>query len=332
MGRMFEILKQTDADGAAAPPTIPFTEPSLTTRVVAAVQRDPVPEPEPEDDEEDGEGEIPFIEVGPHKSMEASASVLAAAPLKTNLPKVQFDEPPLVPPEDAAGPRPVVFRPVSPEVLRRRRHSKIATEIIAFHDPDHAVSAQYHDLFTAMTAVLPPGRPHALLFMSALAETATTDVLLNVAVTAARIGRRRVAVLDANLKNPGIAQRLGLSDDPGLRQILAGTSSPEEALQQTEQENLFAVTAGADQRAGSLRLVAETLRSVVRNLRQRFDLVFVDGPTWDGKTEALQAAVACDVAYLVLPQQEADSPRVDELFQALPDKGVCLAGCIFVGQ
>jgi polysaccharide biosynthesis transport protein len=225
-----------------------------------------------------------------------------------------------------------VFRPVPPEVLRRRRNSKIATEIIAFHDADHAVSAQYHDLFTAMTAALPPGRARALLFMSGMTETATTDVLLNVAVTAARIGRRRVAVLDANLKNPGVAQRLGLSDDPGLRQILAGTSSPEEALQQTEQENLFAVTAGADQRAGSLRLVAETLRSVVRNLRQRFDLVFVDGPTWDGKTEALQAAVACDVAYLVLPQQEADSPRVHELFQALPDRGVRLAGCIFVGQ
>jgi len=34
----------------------------------------------------------------------------------------------------------------------------------------------------------------------------------------------------------------------------------------------------------------------------------------------------------VLPEEEADSPRVDELFQALPDKGVRLAGCIFVGR
>jgi Mrp family chromosome partitioning ATPase len=332
MGRMFEILKQTDADRDPAAPTLPFTEPALAPRVLAAVQRDPVPEPEPDVDEEEDDEEVPFIEVGPRRSMEASASVLATTPPHLNLPKVTFEDAALAPAAEAAGPRPVVFRPVPPEVLSRRPHSKMATEIIAFHDPDHAVSGQYHNLFTALTAALPPDRARALLFTSAAADAATTDVLLNLAVTAARLGRRRVAVLDANLKEPGAAQRLGLSDETGLREVLAGTVSLEEALQPTEQDNLFALIAGAANPAGGLRFVAETVRSVVHKLRQRFDLVFVNGPAWDGKAEALQTALACDVAYLVLPEHAADSPRVDELFQALPDKGVRLAGCIFVGR
>ncbi len=332
MGRMFEILKQTDADSPAAPTTIPFAEPSPTPRILPPLQRDPIPEPESDDEDEEDDGEVPFIEVGPRKSMHASASVLATAPPKTNLPRVSLGEPVPEPTAGVAAPRPVVFRAVPADVLRRRRNSKFATELIAFHDPEHPVSGQYHDLFTTMTAALPPGRSQALFFTSALADSRTTDVLLNVAITAARLGRRRVAILDANLKKPGLAQRLGLSDQTGLRQVLIGMVSVDEALQKTEQESLFALTAGTEPIGGNLRFVAETVRSVVRQLRQRFDLVFVDGPTWDGKAEALQAAVACDVAFLVLPEQEAESPRVDELFQAIPDKGVRLAGCIFVGQ
>jgi Mrp family chromosome partitioning ATPase len=223
-----------------------------------------------------------------------------------------------------------VFCPAPPEALRR--HSKIATELIAFHDPDDPVSNQYHDVFTALTTALPSGRPLALLFTSPMPDTPVTDVLLNVAVTAARLGRRRVAVLDGNLLKPGVAQRLGLADTIGLRQVLAGTMPLDNALQKTEQENLFALTASAENEVATLRFVAETLRSVVRQLRQRFDLVFVAGPTWDGNAEPLQAAIACDATYLVLPAQEAGSPGVDELFQALPGKGVRLAGCIFVGQ
>jgi Mrp family chromosome partitioning ATPase len=327
MGRIFEILKQSDGDASVAPTTIPFSEPTLATHVLVAPEGDPEAVAESEEQGEDEE--IPFIEVGPRKSMEASASVLAATPPKMNLPKVHLDQGSA---EEAARPRPVVFRPVPAEVLRRRRNSKIATEIIAYHDPDHAVSSQYQDLFTTLAAALPAGRAQALLFTSNVTGIATTDVLLNVAVTAARLGRRRVAVLDANLTAPAVSGKLGLTGDNGLCQVLAGAVAVDEALQKTEQDNLFALTAGAEGFGRGLRLVVETVRSVVRQLRQRFDLVFVDGPTWDGRANSLQAAIACDATYLVLPEKMTDTPQVDELFQVLPDMGVRLAGCILVGQ
>jgi Mrp family chromosome partitioning ATPase len=327
MGRIFEILKQADGDAAVAPTTLPFSEPTLAPRVLVAAPCDP--EPASQLDEQAEDAEIPFIEVGPRKSMEASASVLAATPPKMNLPSVDLHERSA---EEDARPRPVVFRPVPAEVLRRRRNSKIATEIIAFHDPDHAVSSQYRDLFTTLAGALPPGRSQALLFTSNVTDTATTDVLLNLAVTAARLGRRRIAVFDANLNAPAVARQLGLAGGTGLFQVLTGAVSVDEAILKTEQENLFALTAGADGLERGLRLVVETVRSVVRQLRQRFDLVFVDGPKWDGRANSLQTAIACDATYLVLPEKMADTPQVDELFQVLPDKGVRLAGCIFVGE
>jgi Mrp family chromosome partitioning ATPase len=349
MGRLFEITKQMNTPSpsvANGPTTIPFTEPALSPRIISDVESELDLEIEADVEGEACE-DIPFIEVGPHRSMEASASVLASGPLpKTNLPKVDLDEPMLVPPANhgcdsrgtqvkAEEPQPVVFRPSSSKTLLRRRQSKLAAELIAFHDPDHAVSGQYHNLLTAMCQGC-NGRgataAQSLLFTSILADVPTTTVMLNLAITAARLGRRRIAVLDANLHKPGIAERLGLSEEIGLRQVLSGSAKVDEALQKTEQENLFALTTGAENLGGGMRFVAETLRSAVRQVRQRFDLVFVDGPIWDGKNEVTQAAVACDAVVLVLPQTEADSPRVEALFQELPDKGIRLAGCVIVGQ
>jgi Mrp family chromosome partitioning ATPase len=170
-------------------------------------------------------------------------------------------------------------------------------------------------------------RGRALLFTAARAGSGTTTVLLNVAITAARPGRRRVLVVDANARQPAVAERLGLPIVPGLREVLSGSVSLEQALQSTEQANLLALTAGAAAPSGT-RFVAETLRSLLRQARQRFDLVLVDGPAWDGRPEVRGLGLACDAVCLVLPEREADTAEADALLQAIPEQGARLAGFI----
>jgi len=174
-------------------------------------------------------------------------------------------------------------------------------------------------------------RPAVLLFTSALPQTGNTTTLLNVAITAARQGRRRVVVVDANLRQPSVADRLGLPAAPGLREALAGTIALDEVIQPTEQPNLFALTAGVRDNAG-MRFVAETMRSLLRQLRQSFSLVFVDGPRWDGRQEGIVLASACDAVYLVVNEQQAETPQIDALLQHIPNQGARLAGCILVAD
>jgi Mrp family chromosome partitioning ATPase len=209
--------------------------------------------------------------------------------------------------------------------------SLIDPELVAFHSPGHPVSGQYRELLTALLTALPGVRHQALLFAPALAETTAVTVLLNVAVTAARQGRRRVAVVDANLRRPEVAARLGLEEAPGLREVLGGTATLEQALQETEQASLAALAAGASAAGSGVRFVAETMRSLLRQLRQRFDLVLVNGPLWDGRPDGQVLGTACDAVYLVLPDREAETPEVDDLLQAVPRQGARLGGCILTG-
>ena len=308
MGRMLEALKQAETQRFA---------PRLATVTPAPTTDTPTPEPV-------SEVEVPFIEWGPRKSMEASPSVLAAPAPGAILARVKDETAvALVQP-----PHSVQFRAVP----SAKTAPTLAPELIAFHDPKHLLSTQYRDLLSALLAARPGEEPQALLFTSAHPGSGKTTALLNVAITAARLGRQRIVVVDANFAKPGLAAALDLPEKPGLREVLAGVTSLDEALRETAQPNLTALTAGVTLSTGGVRFLAETVRSLLRQLRQRFDHIFVDAAVWDSRSETLNLAAACDAVYLVLAPNETDTPAVDDLYRRIPEQGAKLAGCIVVGR
>ncbi|HEY7425596.1 MAG TPA: hypothetical protein VH682_15295, partial [Gemmataceae bacterium] len=196
MGRMLDALRR--ADNAQ-------TETDEPRSVMPSAGAATVSEPLLTSAEE----EVPFIEVGPRKSMEASPSVLACAPASPphppcpEPPPVSCDEPPLGVP----APRSVHFRALPDRATPR---SRLAPELVAYHAPDQPAARQYREVLDAVrNAAAASDHPAALLFTPALPRSSNTTTLLNVALTAARQERRRVVVVDANLRHPAIAERLG---------------------------------------------------------------------------------------------------------------------------
>jgi Mrp family chromosome partitioning ATPase len=316
MGKILEALKRT---AACCPPEV--GKPCL--------HRTSATEPELDDSElEASEVELPFVEVGPRKSFEASPGVLATRPM----PPAVANEPADLARETMPL-RKVTFRNIPPEMRdQQEAPSRFVPELIAFHNPEHPISQQYRHLLPPVLAAVPEARSQVLLFTSAVHGSGTTTVLLNVAITAVREARKRVVVVDGNLRRPALAERLGMPEAPGVREVLAGVVPLEKALRETEQTGLLALTAGLDCPANGLRFVAETIRSLLRQLRHRFDLVLVDGPRWDGQPDVVLLGTACDAVYLVLPEAEADSAQVDDLYQVIPEQGARLAGCIVAGN
>ena len=357
MGRMLEALNQS---GASPRP------PSGSGRVVPPAPVNPDSDAVPFVSLDEDDSGMPFIEVGPSRSVEGSPEVLAAGSrhVPVPMPPVEAkDQPvsrvlPLSEKPDTASARedrPVssgtplgvgrphrtaAFRPVPPPTPRgvmfrplpaegAEDPTDLAPEIVAYYDPSHKVSQEYRELLASLTAAAPGVRTPALLFTAAASGAGTTTALLNVAVTAAAKGRRTV-VVDANLRRPAVADRLGIEGRPGLRELLSGGATLEEAVVPTRQANLSAVCAGGSA-AGSVRFPADSLRSLFRQLRQRFDLVLIDGPCWDGRPEVAALGTACDAAYLVTAEAESESAAVDELLRIIPGQGVRLAGCVVAG-
>jgi Mrp family chromosome partitioning ATPase len=312
MARILEALKQAE------------TRRGRPVTAVAA-PRPYRPDAEPTTDVEDET--IPFIEVGaPRTPAPRQVGIDAALPVE----RVGL-QPPWENGVPASPPQPllqVTFQPVHAEPIVPGPE-RFAADVIAFHRPEHPVSEQYHRVVADMRVRLPAEQPHVLLFTSAVPRAGTTTVLLNLAVSYAREGHANVVLVDANLRRPAVAERLGLPTAPGLQDVLSGTIALPQALRETGQAKLHALTAGKALDGGSSLLAGEAMRAVLRHLRGRFHWVLVDAPCWAGRPEVVALGAACDAVYLVLPQLHAKSPEVEGVVHAMPRQGNRLRGCIF---
>ena len=90
---------------------------------------------------------------------------------------------------------------------------------------------------------------------------------------------RRVALVDFNLRNPGVAEVLSLPREPGLTDILDGRSTLEAAMHEVMLaggNRLFVLTAGpvVDKPLGYLQ--SRQTQSLIAQLQDRFDHTIVD--------------------------------------------------------
>lgn len=296
-----------------------------------------------------------FIEIGPKREIiAASPSVLAASVGRKLLeePKSSGDSrpasatAPVAPQRDEAGgskiagvsggPHSVLFRSLptnrpadpAPAVLRR---PKVAADIVTYHTPDHPIASRYVELFNSIreAASVKAAVDHlVMLFAPIRPQIGTTTVLLNIAVVAARQNRRTL-VVDANIKRPAVAERLGLATSPGWMEVLEGEIELDEAICPTDLDGLFALPAG---QTGPLLADTRTVYDILGKLRERFDLVMIDGPRWEGRGSSLALAGGCDAVFLVSSEKEADSPPMSDLMRQLPQQGVRLAGSILTAS
>lgn len=316
MGRMYETLKLAHGLRLTGTETRPTAPADVGPCVVDWTLSD--------------QGEAPFIEVGPGKSMEGSPDVLAVQ--KAHQPPVQ---PPHHAPldkknvEPAAPPQIAVPPPMTiafqPWPGQRVSETGVSPDLIAYHQPDHAVSKQYSLLLEQM---LQSQNDHPVWFFAGLEpQVGTTTVLLNLAVIAAAQRQRRVALVEANLPRPALAERLGMRVLAGYPEVLAGNEALEYMVVVGALANLHFLPANARGKPSAcppIRL--EAVAWLVAWLRERYDLTMIDGPSLDDAARAAAWLPASHAVYAVAAEKKTTGQK--ELARSISRMGGRLRGLI----
>jgi Mrp family chromosome partitioning ATPase len=251
--------------------------------------------------------EVPFIEVGgPNKKVELSPGLLKHPPQATPQPPHKME--PIAAQAKTktvnlteAQPMTAVLAPWPTQAPAR----SVSPEIIAYHQPNHATSQEYADLLTMMRRGLHVDCANVLLLLGARTHVGTTTVLLNLGVTAG-LQELRVIVVDANASRACLTDRLGQNAIAGLAEVLDGSLALEQAIVKTGIGSLHLLPAGASIKG---TMTNKAISWLMTWLRERYDLIFLDGATIDDVAALVPQA---DSIYLVLPQGETPPKGIAE--------------------
>jgi capsular exopolysaccharide synthesis family protein len=113
--------------------------------------------------------------------------------------------------------------------------------------------------------------------MSPIKGDGKTSVATHLAVAYARAGKR-VILLDADLRSPQVAARMGGDPSPGLSEVLTGGAETEEALQSIEPfESYLRILAGGSVPPNPSEMLGSArMTSVLAQLTDLCDLVLID--------------------------------------------------------
>lgn len=162
------------------------------------------------------------------------------------------------------------------------------------------VSEAFRSLYANICLLSSSKSLNTLTISSATLGDGKSTVAIHLAQTAAFMGQR-VLLVDADLRNPQIHQKLGLPNLRGFRDAITSDLSLNDAIQRSPQDqNLFVLTAGQIPPDPVQVLSAKKRQYLMEQFRAFFDLVIYDTPAVIGLADTSLIAAQTDGIILVV--------------------------------
>ncbi len=162
---------------------------------------------------------------------------------------------------------------------------------------------------------------------SSLAGEGKSTTACNLAIALAQAGSQ-VALVEGDLRRPRISEYLGIEKTVGLTTVLVGRVALDAALQQAATPGLDVLASGALPPNPSEILQTNAMRSLISELRHRYDIVLIDAPPLLPVTDASLLASISDGAILVVRHGETGLDEVRTATERLTPWGRgCWAPC-----
>jgi polysaccharide biosynthesis transport protein len=191
---------------------------------------------------------------------------------------------------------------------RFRRRPLVAADVGA------AAGEPYRRLRTNLRVRGAHGGRKAFVVSSALPEDGKTLIVANLGIAFAQAGYR-VALIDADLRKPGLADIFGLARAPGLTDVLTGDMPLSTVMQRWQDGTSLSLLASGPLPKNPTELLdSQGFASVLDELEYEYDLVIIDSPAL---LPVSDAAVIAQLTTHVLLVARLDVTRADQFDAAV---------------
>jgi protein-tyrosine kinase len=172
---------------------------------------------------------------------------------------------------------------------------------ISSKDLDTPQASEFYRLQTNIKFALFSDEPiKTLMFTSSVPQEGKSMSVSYFALVMANVMEKNTLLVDADLRHPSLNVQFGLNSPFGLCDVLVGSKTLEECIQNTEIKNLKILSCGTKPPNPAALFASQKMKSLVNQLKEKFDLVLFDSSPVFPVADASILSTNIDATILVI--------------------------------
>ena len=173
------------------------------------------------------------------------------------------------------------------------------------------------------------GEGYVIGISSSIQSEGKSSTACNTAYALAEVGKR-VLLLEADLRRPTIASKLGLEKSPGLSNLLVTRRDYKEVLQQCSVcDGMHVITSGDIPPNPSELLSSNRMERLIQQLKADYDYILFDLPPVTAVSDALAVSKFLDGMIMVVRGGVSDQKMLAESMRQLEMVNVRVLGFVY---
>lgn len=199
--------------------------------------------------------------------------------------------------------------------------------LIVHSSPHSHRSEAFRRLRTNLQFLDIEDRPKTIVVTSSLSGEGKSTTAINLAITLADAGSK-VALVDADLRWPSVAEYMGLEGEVGLTTVLIGKADLNDAIQPWGDRSLHVLLSGQVPPNPSEMLGSRSMVKLLEQLTSQFDIVLIDTPPLLPVTDAAILAKITGGALVIAAADSLHRQQLADGLGSLEEVGARVLGLV----
>jgi capsular exopolysaccharide synthesis family protein len=215
-----------------------------------------------------------------------------------------------------------------PKLFKKKALPELSNGGIVVVENDSIRNDGYERLRDNVLYLNADGKNKVIQVESSVAHEGKTTVLCNLAVSLG-LTDKKVVIVDLDFRCPRTHRVFNLSKDVGVAEYILKDLEASKIIKHTKYKNVDLVTRGQEVYNSSLVFVSEKFKSLINELREKYDYVLLDCAPVLQVSDYIHISKVSDGVLFVVAHAKTSRSQVSEAVKELKKNGANILGSVF---
>lgn len=203
---------------------------------------------------------------------------------------------------------------------------KPSDNLITLIDPENVTSEAFRILRTNISLKDFDSKLKVINVISTTAQESKSTTVLNLGYVFSQLGKK-VLIMDLDLRLPSLHKKLRLKNKNGITDVIAKTIDFNDAVIHYTQK-MDVILSGTKNPYASELIQSKSFANILDNLKQKYDMIFIDCPPVGLVTDGVITSTLCDGTIMCIASGKNDKKDLEKTRDLLKQFDVNILGIV----